>query len=422
MFTHPSNRSSKSAQRGMAMASALIAIAILFVAVVAVLQYTSSSAVNAGSVEFKQTALDAAEAGLNDGIRTLDVDQGIMTPGQPGSSSTGSLQTGASYTWTMRVNNLTGGTSTPAPDGVSVPAKTAYMTSVASISGQRSQKVGAIIAKASGVDMPGGAIDAGKNIYDNSHVPVNQSANNVSADVHANGIITTGGNPGTVQGSTYSAGSTDQWTTAYSANPNSSPVPFPTAQEVSAITTTALGLAQSGTTILGSSAPATYNGNVYVNGSVNLSSGTLEFDGGGTIYINGNVAISGQGSIVNKNGSLIVVTGTFSDSGQAGLNVPSGSGGQLMVLATDPNPTLCASGGGGCAMYIGGGSQSIGLIFVPNGSIQLAGNGTIIGALAAGVDVVFSGGGKKGVFQYDSIAGTGNITGSNYKVVSYIEN
>ena len=420
MPAHPSTRPATRAQRGIAMASALIVIAILFFAVVAVLRFTSNSASNAQSVELKQTAFDAAEAGLNDGIRSLDIAQGVMANGATGSNTlTG---TGAQYTWTMVYNNLGNTTSHQITGGINVPPKTAYMTATASLTNQRAQTVGAIVARAGGVKMPGGAIDAGQNISDLSHAPVLQSATNKAADVHANGIITTGGNPGTVQGSTYAAGNTNQWTQAAHSYVSAAPVAFPTAQMVSAITTTALGLAESGTTIQGSSPTGTYTGNVYVNGSINLTSGTIQFNNGGTVYINGNVTISSKAAIVNENGSLIVVTGTVSISGQGGLQVPLGSGGQLMVLATDPNPTLCASGGGGCAMTLGGNGGSVGLIFVPNGSLQMSGNGTIIGALAAGMNIVFAGGGANGAFQYDDIAGSGSITGSNYSVVSYLEN
>jgi len=414
------NHQKRSAQRGIAMVTALIVIAVLFFAAVAVLRFTSDSATNAGNVQMKQLAFDAAEAGLNDGIRALDVAQGAMGNGASGSNTlTGS---GAAYTWTMTLNNLNNPQPQHIPGGITVPANTAYMTATGSLPNQRSQTVGAIVARADGVKMPGGAIDAGQNIFDGSHAPVLQSVTNKAADVHANGIITTGGNPGTVQGSTYAAGTTNQWTTANASYSSAAPVIFPTDQMVSAISTTALGLAKSGTTVQGSSPTGTYTGNVYINGSVALTSGTIEFDGGGTVYVNGNVSISSKASIINQNGSLIVVNGTFSTTGQGGLQVPLGSGGQLMVLAADPNPTLCASGGGGCAMFLGGNGGSVGLIFVPNGSVQMAGNGTISGALSAGMNVVFAGGGKNGAFQYDDAAGTGSVNGSNYKVVSYMEN
>jgi hypothetical protein len=180
-------------------------------------------------------------------------------------------------------------------------------------------------------------------------------------------------------------------------------------------------LAWSGTTIQGSSPTGKYSGNAYVNSSINISNGTIEFDGGGTIYINGNVTISGKASLLNAGGSLIVVNGTFSSSGQGGLSVTTGTDGQLMVLASDPNATTCAAGGGGCAVLIGGNGSNVGLIFVPYGSIQMAGNGTITGALRAGVDIVFAGGGSKGAFQYDPFAGTSTVSAANYQSFSYLE-
>lgn len=419
MATPASVTRTHAAQRGFAMGLALIAIAVLFFAAIVVLQYASNSASNAGGVQSKQTAFDAAEAGLNDGMRKLDVSLGT-TPN--GTTGTGSLSTGASYTWTMVVNNLASSSSTPAPSGIVVPKHSAYISSTASIPGNRVATVGAIIGHANGLQMPGGAINAAANIYDGSHAPILQSATLVPADIHANGNITVGGNPGTVQGTTYAAGSTNQWTTANGHYANQPPVAFASAAQVTAISNTALGLAKTGTTVQGSSPTGTYTGNVYVNGAINATSGTIQFNGGGTVYINGNVALSGTATLVNQNGSLIVVNGTFSSSGQAGLSVPTGSGGQLMVLASDPNTALCAGGGGGCAATIGGNGSSVGMLFVPNGSVQMSGNGKIIGALAAGVDIVFNGGGSKGAFQYDDVAGTGPIKAANYQVMSFIEN
>jgi Tfp pilus assembly protein PilX len=408
----------RAAQRGFAIGLALIAIAVLFFAAMVVMQYASMSASNAGGVQYKQSAFDAAEAGVNDGIRALDVALGATATGATG---TGTLGTGATYTWTMEENNLISPNPITAPDGVSVPGHSAYISATASLSGDRTATVGAIIAHASGLQTPGGAIDAAANIFDDSHAPVLQAADNSPADVHANGIITVGGNPGTVQGSTYAAGSTNAWTTANNHYANQPPVAFPSSDQVTAIANTANGLAKSGTTIQGSSPTGTYTGNVYVNGAINLSTGTVQFNGGGTVYINGNVTLSGKASIVNENGSLIVVNGTFASSGQSVLTVPSGSGGQLMVLATDPNPSTCAAGGGGCAVTISGLGSSVGMLYVPNGSVQMAGNGTIIGALMAGVDVVFNGGGSKGAFQYDDGAASGPINAANYKVLSYLE-
>src|SRR5438477_331948 len=158
MSAHLSTQTKRSSERGIAMVSALIVVAALFFAVVAVLRYTSYSASNAGSVQVKQIAFDAAEAGLNDGIRALDVAQGVMTNNTTGGPTT-LVGTGASYTWKMVVNNLPYSVPTPGPSGMTVPAKTAYMTAVGSLPNNRSQTLGAIIARATGTKTPGGAID-----------------------------------------------------------------------------------------------------------------------------------------------------------------------------------------------------------------------------------------------------------------------
>jgi hypothetical protein len=143
--------------------------------------------------------MDAAEAGLNDGMRALDVSLG----GTPDSTTgTGTLSTNASYTWTMVANRI-GKSSKTLSSGMIVPGNSAYISSTASLPGERSQTVGAIVGRATGLQMPPGAIDAAANIYDNSHAPVLKSTSGALADVHANGNITTGGYPGTVQGNTY---------------------------------------------------------------------------------------------------------------------------------------------------------------------------------------------------------------------------
>lgn len=406
-------------RRGFAMPLAILAVAVLLFAAIVLLQYASNSGINAGSVATKQAAMDAAEAGLNDGIRALDASLGTLATTTKG---VGTLSTGASYTWTVEANNIASGSTPSTYNGVSVPSGTAYISSTASLSGERSETVGALVGRTQGAQLPDGAIKAAANIIDGSHAPVLKSTTGALANVYANGNITVGGNPGTVQGSTYAGGSTNQWVQSNNHYTQQPPMTFPSTQEDTALETTALGLAKTGTIIQGSSPTGTYSGNAYVNGSVNLSNGTMQFNGGGTIYINGNVSISGQGQLVNENGSLIVINGTFATSGTKVAGYTSAAeGGQLMVLAPDPNPSNCAAGGGGCAVTISGGSATVGLIFVPNGSIQMSGNGTITGAIAAGSDIVFSGGGSSGAFQYDASAGTGPINATNYQALSYIE-
>jgi hypothetical protein len=415
MTTRTSQVRKRATARGFAVGLAIITIAVLFLAAIVILQFATHSATDAGSVQFKQAAFDAAEAGVNDGMRALDVSGGTTPTGTTG---TGTLsKTSATYTWTMVVNDL--GKAGSTSGGISVPANSAYISATASLPGNRKEVDGAIVQRATGLPIPGGAIDAANNIFDGGHAPVNKAPDNTPADVHANGVITVGGNQGAVQGTTYAAGSINNWTNAYANHANYAPVVFPTSQADAALAATALGLAESGTTVSGSNPTGTYTGNVYINGPVNLSQGTIQFNGGGTVYINGNVTISGHGSMINENGSLIVVNGTWASSG---LSQPTGGGGQLMVLASDPNTQTCASGGGGCAVTITGNSDvNVGLIFAPYGSVQMAGNGAITGAVVAGVDVVFSGGGSNGAFNYDDGAGTQPVKALNYKIMSFIE-
>src|SRR4029077_20025507 len=99
-------------ERGFAVGLAIIAVAVLFFAAIVVLQFALNAASNASSVKFKQTALDAAEAGLNDGMRALDVSSGTTANGTTGTSTL--ANTSATYTWTMVKNNLSSSQGTTA--------------------------------------------------------------------------------------------------------------------------------------------------------------------------------------------------------------------------------------------------------------------------------------------------------------------
>ena len=380
----------KGASRGFAMVLVLFATLLLLVIGLAMLSVAQYSSVNAMNVERKQDSFDAAEAGLNTAIDQLDLSSGFSSSG-----TSGTLSDGYTYTYTV-VNNLVGGTK-PGTDSVTggtitIPASRAIIVSVGQgPNGERPTTVEAV-AKDTGaaVQFPNYAIDANLDVQGswNSKAGIAESAKGANdANVHANHNITA--SVGFLQGTATASGATD----SLNSNPsgeNTPQVPIPTAQ-MGPFVSYEKSIAQAGglyalyvNPAVGQTVPSTYacpsdapsGCVVFYDGSLSMSgSQTIQFTGLVTFVVNGDYRATGNSQISFQNGtkSLFVVNGNADDGG---------------------NGTMYA-------------------LIWGKGDVTLHGNGMQQGAVVAGGNVYFKGGGASGGFQYDkSLANMGfNIPG-----------
>jgi hypothetical protein len=161
------------------------------------------------------------------------------------------------------------------------------------------------------------------------------------------------------------------------------------------------------------------DGNVYIEGDIDLQNGTVLFQRGQSVYIDGNLCIEAGGHVVND-GATIWVSGTMSTIGARGAyKVAPGSNGSLIVLGTDDG-RICANGKGQNAVVLGSNAQQrIGLVYAPNGSIDITGRGTLIGAIEAGRNVYLDSS-QGGGLHFEPSAVT-PIPTYDFKIVSYME-
>ena len=176
------------------MVFALFVVALLLVVGLAMLAVSQNSASATLNMEYKQTAFDAAKAGLNQGIDRLDASQGFSSVGS------GALANGYTYTYSVK-NNLANPnpilnfTDPASGNSVTIPGNRALIVSTGQ--GPDSQRITAVEAivknTQTSVAFPNDAIDAGLDIQGNwNHkIGVAGSAPGVNdATVHANNDIT----------------------------------------------------------------------------------------------------------------------------------------------------------------------------------------------------------------------------------------
>jgi hypothetical protein len=103
----------------------------------------------------------------------------------------------------------------------------------------------------------------------------------------------------------------------------------------------------------------------------------------------------------------------------SGYSVAPGSTGSLIALGTD-QARPCANATGNYAVILdANGTQRVGLLYAPHGSIDLIGNGTVVGALVSGRNLVLDGSSGNGI-QLD-LSADHPIPTYDYRIVSYME-
>lgn len=400
-------------QRGVAMAFVFVLVALLLLIAILVVTGALNAVNQAQAVGVKYGVLNSAEAAANLALNQLAED-----PHAPVGCVTGSLD-GANYRSCIGLNNLRNPLWARATDYANgqqllVPGGSAYIYGEATNSGSRKTYVEAIAQPAPPLNMPLGALNAAQNVNDLAPEPINQDPLHTNdANVYANNNIAVDGSASTVQGDTYAVGSNTLMGSDGTAHSGASAVFFPTPTQVNEAAQTARLIAQGDATTTGSAIAAgtTYTGNLYVNGNVNITSGTVTLASGNDVYINGNLCISGTGSLLNSdsNQGVLVVTGVVSSSGTGGYLVTVPGNTLLIVLGNDPGAVNPCGAGSGDALSLApvSGVEPVGTAYAANGSVNLGGTGTVQGAFDGGVNVDIAGGPGSAV-QYD--AGQANTT------------
>jgi len=419
-------RFSKGAQRGVAMAFVFVLIALLLLVAILVVTGALNAVNQAEAVGVKYGVLNSAEAAANLALNEL-AENPKMTPG----CVTGTLN-GASYRSCMGLNNLKNAlpqTATDYANGtqIIVPGGSAYIYGEATNNGSRKTYVEAIARPAPPLNLPPGAVNAAQNINDLTPEPVHQDPLHANdANLYANNNIAVSSSPwSVVQGKTFAVGSDVLPGADGQTHPGSSPVYFPTPTQVSQAAQTAKLIAQAGTTVSGSSVAGgqSFTGDVYVNGNVNLSSGTVTFSDGETVYVNGNLCINGTGELLNANagqGVVMVVGGVMSSSGAGGYMTSMPTNALLIVLGNDPGPgNPCGTGADALSLMPTAGVEPVGTVYAANGSVSVSGTGTVQGALDGGINVDIAGSSAAAAIQYDAAQASTTMTTGTMTYTAY---
>jgi len=395
-------------RRGFSTLIALFVCSLLLAVGLALLSNAIGATVNARAETVKAQVTNAAHSGLDTALDAIDV-----------SANTTVCASGTVNGMTFTCGMLGSFQSTADQNGLVDPCTGATLaiakgleimwSKSSAADGERPVCVeGVVSAPIAALSMPDNAVTANKNIGGGGHVPILADPTDTGvphdADVYANGNISSFTN--SVNGNTYAVGSDGQ--TGYdgkTTHSGAAPVILPTAAQVAAFQTYIQNQTSSGTQLTAakflSNGSQTYSGNVYINGNVDMTQGTVTF-GGADVYVNGYLCLSGQASIVNNGGGVIMVSKQFAQAGNAsGYQVGTNPKGVLAVMGTDTTPGCGAADGPYAASVSGNGNTQLGVLWTPNGSIQIAGNGNLTGMLVAGSNVQFNGGGSGGGFTFD---------------------
>jgi len=423
-------KSGASGQRGFAMAFVFVLVALLLLIAILVITGAFNANNQAQAVGVKYGVLNSAEAAANLALNRL-----AENPSEPVGCVTGSLN-GAVYRSCLGLNNLSWPTGRLTPDyadpgtNVWVPKGAAYIYGEATNQGSRKVYVEAIAQPAPPLVMPSGAINAATDINDLSSMGINQDPLHPNdATVSANNNINVPGAASPVQGVTHAVGTDSLIGSDGTTHSGSAAVGFPNFTELAQAAQNAKLTAQAGTNLSGStvsSGTATYTGNVYINGDVNVSSGTVTFSTGTYVYINGNLCISGTGTVVNADGGqgLMVVTGVVSSNGVGGYQTIAGQDTMLLSLASDPGAINPCGSSAADALSLSPPAatvEPVGTVYATVGSVQLTGLGTVQGALDAGTNVDLNGGPGSAV-QYDAKQAQTTLTTGTMTYTAYNQN
>ena len=416
-------------QRGMTMVIALLVVAVLLFVAVVLLSSAFGSASAEASIRAKIAAFDAAEAGIDRAVEELDSTHGASEAcgdrmrGIPGPK----LADGGTYTWCIAYNGPlhnapktleARGESSP----IDVPSGMVYAWSTGTADGDgHGVTVGALIAPSGGLQLPSGALAAGGDVQARGHIELYASAPGAGdAAVHANGNIYVSQAPSIVEGQTFAVGADEMVGVDGKSHGHSAASLLPADGQIAAAAENARVAAAAGAPIMAPPGGNTLvTGNALFLGDLNIDGGSVEFERGQAVYIDGNICVSGSGQILND-GSNIWVSGAVSTVGSSGgYTSAPGTVGSLIALGSDSSRP-CANALGRFAVSLAAaGTQNVGLIYAPFGSIDVSGNGTLVGALVTGNDLWLDGS-SGNALRYDPTA-THPVPTYDYRIVSYME-
>jgi type II secretory pathway pseudopilin PulG len=412
----------------MTMMIALIVVAVLLFVAVVLLSNAFGSAATENSIRSKLAAFNAAEAGIDQVVDELDRSHGSSSACANGADNgtMGTLSDGGSYQWCIAYNAIVKQHSGYVLDRanvnnhINVPLNTVYAwSSGTGQGGGRGVLIEALIAPSSGMTLPAGAVIAGGDVYIRGDAGIYESTPGAAdAVMRANGNIYENAQPSAVQGPTYAAG-IDQVPGEGGQFPNSSPMPVLSQSQLTAAAGDASNEATGGTaTMPPPTRSAVIDGNVFINGDLELTSGTVVLSKGKSVFIDGNVCIHDGAKLIND-GANLWVSGVFSTVGASGGYSVRAQGGTLVVLGSD-SATQCVNSFGAYALQLDPTSnERVGLVYAPNGSIDLAGTGTVVGALDAGNQVYLDSTSGGGIRIDKKIAP--KLPTYDFKIVSYME-
>lgn len=411
------------------MVIALVVVAVLLFIAVVLLSNAFGSVSAENSVRAKIAAFDAAEAGINQVVDALDESHGrsmdCASNGSP--NAKGTLADGGAYSWCIQYNAVVSGTGAVVKDrenaktDINVPGNAVYAWSWGTAQGGgRGVLIEALIAPSNGLPLPSGAIDAAGDVFSRAAVSVYDNAVTGSdASIRANGDLIELVPPRIVQGSTYAAGN-DQISGQSGTNSNAAAMTFPSPDQIVAATENAGSEASSVVAVMSPPTGSTVlTGDVYINGDIELQTGTVVFQAAHSVFINGNLCLHGSARIVND-GATIWVNGAVSTVGsRGGYSVAKGSNGMLVALGADTS-RLCSNSASKYAVILDSASpRRLGFVYAPNGSIDLAGTGMYTGAIDAGKNVYLDSSNGGGL-TYD-VTSIRPVPTYDYKIASYME-
>ncbi len=421
--------------RGIVMMLVLILVALLLIVALAVIAGSNTATLSASAVSIKYRVLNTAEGAANQALDGL-----VRNPGAPnGTHLRGRLN---NVPWDAYIgwNNLgkPGGQSFTDPvtgQTVTMPTNSAYIYGSATDDGGRKTTIEAIVEPTLPLQMPKGALNAGGDIHDLGAMAINADTGDTTpndANVSALGsIFTDQAPPPTVQGDTAAGGNTNQLPGADGNAPTNvrDAVTLPTPTQIAQATRTAALISQAGLVLtpdqLQQSAAGghAFSGNVYVTGDVTIGSTPITFNQGTYVYINGNLCIASGGSLsdLNSGQNEIVVAGDVFVQNGGTYQIAPGNNTLMIVLGSDGASTPCNNTHAVDIVLTNDAMPPFGTIFAANGSIDLSGGGSVIGAFDASRDLILEGSNAKVGMQYDAQQAATSLYTGTLGFQSYIE-
>lgn len=385
-------------QRGFALIFAMFIVVLLLITSLLLLtnsQYTASDTHNS---EARNQSFDAAEAGLNAAMDTLDASGSAAVAVGPTSGTVGS----STYKYWV-YDNIGGGhqpsyaIGTDPASGNAVqsvpPGFAAVFAQGTGPNGIRSTEVMAIVAPViTNIQFPPFAMTANLDIAGNWNpkIGISGSAPGANdANIHANRNITA--NVGFLQGIATASGGTNSLNGSPSGV-NTAQVSLPTSQIGSFVTL------QKG---YSSASPNVYIANGGTLGAAyTCPAGTMNgAQSGCVLFVDGPIHMSGLSSTTFIGQWIAVINGDFQATGQSSITFQTG---QKSVFVVNGNADIGGNGNGAATLW-------------SKGDTTLHGNGFMFGKIVAGGSINLLGGGARGGFQYDktldpmTLATKGNV-------------